>query len=112
MSGMTELTVREGDGDASRTGWWMVTGPQGEYAMYATIERSDIQIGKEPERVGYVWYFHVRTSDGYNSGTTHMRAIKHGEGATLDEALEQLRAMWPASVLEEPLQPLVPLSDA
>lgn len=92
---MTDLKVREGDRDAKRTGYWMVTGPQPERDMYAIVERTLTLLDDGGSRVGYAWYLHERTQSTFNSVATYMRTVGRGEGATLEEALEQLRAVWP-----------------
>lgn len=114
---MAELTVREGDGDAERTGYWVVIGPQDEHDMYAIVERSRITPDDGQTYVGFRWYLHERTRSEFNSVATYMDTINRGEGATLEEAIEQLREAWPAMpyVTPEPvterMQRLVPRTD-
>jgi hypothetical protein len=117
MSGVTELTVREGGGDADRNGYWIVLGPHPETEMYAIVERSRITLPGQDPYVAYMWYLHQRARE-YNSGS-YMRTIKHGECATLEDAVGHLGATWPSwepelppEELTEQLQRLWPRSDA
>lgn len=87
-----ELTVTGGDGDAERTGYWTVTGPQDPGDAYAIIERS-----RTPGPDGYVfyaWYLNARSVPEYNGPETHILTISQGVQSTPEEALEELREAW------------------
>lgn len=86
-----DLTVVGGDGDADRTGYWTVTGPQHPSDAYAIIERSrSIDTGA----VFYAWYLNQRTVPEFNAPSTHMLTIATGFKPTREEALEELREAW------------------
>lgn len=118
---MTELTATPGDGNADRTGYWTVTGPQDEHDMYAIVERSR-RWPDEPDGepvISFAWYLHKRSDSQFNSTATFMQTIDRGMGATLEEAIEQLREAWPAEYVNpapapapDPLQRLWPRTDA
>jgi hypothetical protein len=86
---MIELTVREGDGDAARTGYWTVTGPQDEHEVHAVIERSRIV---EDGRDVFAWYLNQRTMNAYRTSTMHQTA--QGVAETYDDAMVAVRAAW------------------
>lgn len=86
-----DLTVTGGDGDADRTGYWTVTGPQDPRDAYAIIER---ERSVDDGRVFYAWYLTQRSMPEFNAPTTYMITIAQGFHATYDGALEDLREAW------------------
>lgn len=92
-----KLTVLEGDGDAKRTGYWTVVGPQPESDKYALIYR---HVGEV-----YSWELLERTSPERNSTSTFMLPVASSKDSyvdSLEAALEAVRAAWPGGRLEEP----------
>lgn len=85
------LTVTGGDGDAERTGYWTVTGPQDPHEVYAIIERS-----KSPGdgHVFFAWYLTQRTTPEFNAPSTYMLTIGQGFQPTHEAALEDLAETW------------------
>lgn len=90
---MTELTVREGDGDAKRTGYWNVTGPQPERDLYGLIY---LHIGEV-----YSWEIMQRSTPERNSISTFMVPVAHGNADTHAEALEGIADAWPDGPVED-----------
>jgi len=86
-----DLTVTGGDGDAERTGYWLVTGPQDPHEAYAIIERSK---SVEDGHVFFAWYLTQRTQPEFNAPSTFMVTIAHGFKPTYDAALEELADAW------------------
>jgi len=99
---VTELHVREGDGDAGRSGYWTVTGPQDEREVYAAIELSRITDKHDVERTAYAWYLFRRTVPDYNSIDTYMREVARGDAPTFDASLDELRDAWWVHTIELP----------
>lgn len=99
-SARIDLTVTGGDGDAERTGYWMVTGPQDPLNAYGIIERTRILTGPwdhpdQGDEVVFLWYLHRRTEPDYrDSPVTRVDQVANGKGATLEEALEELHEAW------------------
>lgn len=111
---VTHLTVTGGDGDPERTGYWTVTGPQDPSELYAIVERAWIGIG-EDAHLAFYWYLRQRRTQR-NASASHTVTIENGESVTLDDAVEQLRMVWPVRyVAPEPvterMRPLVPRSE-
>jgi hypothetical protein len=94
---MIELKMREGDGDASRTGYWDVTGPQDEHEVNGLIERAR---SFESGTVFFAWYLNQRSTPEKNNTNTFMVTIDQGEAPTVDEALSALRLAWQREVGE------------
>lgn len=90
---MTELTVSEGDGDAKRTGYWNVTGPQPVRDMYGLIY---LHVGEV-----FSWEIMQRTVPERNSTSTFMIPIAQGRTDTHAEALEEITDAWPAGPIED-----------
>ena len=86
-----DLTVTGGDGDAERTGYWTVTGPQDPHEAYAVIERS---MSVPEGHVFFAWYLNRRTQPEFNAPNTHMVTIAHGFNPTYDGAMEELGDAW------------------
>ena len=91
---MAELTIREGDNDAARTGYWLVTGPQPEEEAYATVELSRIVSDDGSSRFAYRWYLHRRASNPYNSTASHMETVAYGEAPEREGAVAEVRVAW------------------
>jgi hypothetical protein len=99
MGRMTELVVREGDGDAERTGYWIVTGPQPEHEAFAIIERTREYV--EGGHVdGYAWYLHQRQE--IERGTSRMIAVAAAPALSQPEAVEALHAAWREHIESSP----------
>ena len=91
---MTELTAREGDGDAARTGYWIVTGPQPEDEAYATIERTRDYLDDGGTADGFSWYLHQRQGSERDRQASFMGTISRGSASTYDMAMTELHAAW------------------
>jgi hypothetical protein len=89
MTAMTELTVREGDGDAARTGYWTVTGPQDEHEVHAVIERSRVV---ESDQDVFAWYLYQRATNVYRVSGMHQSAS--GRAMTYEQALAEVETAW------------------
>jgi len=87
-----ELTTREGDGDAARTGYWVVTGPQDEHEAHAIIERSLITSDDDVRRLAFAWYLNRRTMNAYNQSSPHQ--VAGGVAETFDLAMSAVRSAW------------------
>lgn len=95
---MTELTVREGDGDARRTGYWIVTGPQPADDVYAIVERTRRYLTDGGHQDGFSWYLHQRQPSEADRGATFVATVRHGETMTREGALAEVRTAWAALI--------------
>lgn len=105
---MIELTAHEGDGDAARTGYWTITGPQDEHEVFGTIERS-ILTSDERSRIVHAWYINRRTLNAYR--TSVMAEVARGVADTFDGALAEVRVAWEqeiGSAVEDTAQIIYP----
>lgn len=108
---MTELTIREGDDDAARTGYWLVTGPQPEEEAYATVELSRIVSDDGGERLAYRWYLHQRATNAYNGTASFMETVAYGEAPEHDGAVAEVGTAWREHIgltvmVDEPTAPV------
>jgi hypothetical protein len=94
MPRVTHLTVREGDGDAERTGYWLVTGPQPEHDAYATIEREREYLAGGSHRDGFGWYLRQRQQHQDDRQSSVMVTVRHGQALTYQAALSELQVAW------------------
>jgi hypothetical protein len=97
---MTELRVREGDGDADRTGYWIVTGPQPEHEAYAIIERTREYLRDGGHVDGFAWYLHRRQE--IERGTSRMIAVAAATALSQPEAVEALHVAWREHIESSP----------
>lgn len=101
MVRMIQLEMHEGgpdgDADAERYGYWVVTGPQDPRDVSGTIDRAR---SFETGAVFFAWYLNRRSSPERNTTDTYMVTIAQGEAATVDEALNELRIAWQRDVGE------------
>ena len=82
-----------GEGDATRTGYWTVIGPQPERDLYGLIY---LHIGEV-----YSWEIMERTVPERNSISTFMVPVSSGTADTHAEALEGITDAWPGGPVED-----------
>ena len=86
---MTQLTIREGDGDSSRTGYWVVTGraPENDLFGHILLHVGDVYSWEIQQRVP--WHGGMRR----NRLETIARSV--GTIATHAEAFALMADAWP-----------------
>lgn len=90
---MSDLTVREGDGNAKRTGYWEVDdGVTPARNLFGTIR---LHVGEV-----YSWEIQRRVHDRRLRVGSRLETIAHSKDVflpTFDDALAALTAAWPAA---------------
>lgn len=87
---VTHLTVREGDGDATRTGYWTVTAEDvPERDLFGTIL---VHVGEV-----YSWEIQRRVPNPGGRINTRLERVARGDADTHADAVAQVTAAWPAS---------------
>jgi len=86
-----DLTVTGGGGDAERTGYWTVTGPQDPRQVNAIVE---LARHADDGHTFYAWYLNRRMTPEYNATDAGTVVVAYGFQPSYEAALEDLREAW------------------